>query len=248
NSRGAFYANGGAQPATAYDGYGGDNTNTFSNNDYFNSGAMCSNCTATASGNITSDPMFMDAANHDYRLKSGSPAAGYGLWDGIDPYFNGGTTPPPAAKPTIPTGLKATVGNAQVTLSWNPNPAGDNVDTYQVYWTTDSTWAAASQQALSVSGTSYTVTNLTNSTPYYFRISAHNSVDYGDWSTTAVTATPSAPVSLVPGDLDGDSHVSVTDLSILLSYYGTNNSVADIDKSGRVDVTDLSTLLSHFGT
>lgn len=33
----------------------------------------------TITGNKIADPMFVDAANHDYRLKSGSPAANFGL-------------------------------------------------------------------------------------------------------------------------------------------------------------------------
>ncbi|MBX4201906.1 DUF1565 domain-containing protein [Candidatus Saccharibacteria bacterium] len=65
----------------------------------------------------------------------------------------------------------------------------------------------------------------------------------GDW-----TVGPQQTPAPVPGDLDGDGHVTVTDLSVLLTYFGTNNPTADIDKSGKVDITDLSTLLSHYGT
>lgn len=50
-----------------------------------------------------------------------------------------------------------------------------------------------------------------------------------------------------PGDLNQDSRVDVTDLSILLSYYGTANAVADINKDGVVNVLDLSALLSNYG-
>jgi hypothetical protein len=93
-----------------------------------------------------------------------------------------------ASVPSIPTGLTAAAGNSSVTLKWNANPSSDSVDTYQVYWTTDSAWGTNSNN-LNVTGTSYTVTGLTNGTTYYFRISAHNSAGYGAWGT-AISAVP----------------------------------------------------------
>ncbi len=57
----------------------------------------------------------------------------------------------------------------------------------------------------------------------------------------------------IPGDLDGDGDVDLTDLAGLLAAYGTcigdpdYNPAADIDESGCVDLTDLATLLSHYG-
>lgn len=103
----------------------------------------------------------------------------------------GGAPPPPpptpTVKPSIPTGLTATAGNGQVVLSWNANPAGDQVDDYQVY-------RNDTLLADDLTGTSYAATGLTNGTQYSFRISAHNVVGYGDW-TAAVNATPTAPVA-----------------------------------------------------
>src|SRR5438105_13165153 len=56
-----------------------------------------------------------------------------------------------------------------------------------------------------------------------------------------------APNPNLPGDLNNDNSVNVTDLSILLSNYGTTNSTADINTDGTVNVLDLSILLSHYG-
>jgi hypothetical protein len=95
-----------------------------------------------------------------------------------------------AQKPTPPTGLAAAAGDSQVSLSWTANSIGDTVDSYQVYWTTDSTFASGIQQNLSVIGTNYTVTGLTNGTTYYFRVSAHNSAGYSAWSPVTASATP----------------------------------------------------------
>jgi len=51
----------------------------------------------------------------------------------------------------------------------------------------------------------------------------------------------------LPGDLNSDNTVNVTDMSILLSNYGTSNAAADINSDGTVNVLDMSILLSHYG-
>lgn len=56
-----------------------------------------------------------------------------------------------------------------------------------------------------------------------------------------------APNPSLPGDLNNDNTVNVTDLSILLSNYSTANSTADINADGTVNIFDLSILLSHYG-
>jgi hypothetical protein len=56
-----------------------------------------------------------------------------------------------------------------------------------------------------------------------------------------------APNPNLPGDLNNDNTVNITDLSILLSSYGTTNSNADINSDGSVNILDLSILLSHYG-
>jgi len=126
-----------------------------------------------------------------------------------------------ASVPSIPTGLTATAGTGNVVLKWAANPSSDSVDTYQVYWTTDSAWNTGIQQNLNVSGTNYTVTGLTSGTTYYFRISAHNSAGYGGWSNP-VSAVPSGTVSGImhPTNQLGLWHLgtSLTGISNLSSY------------------------------
>jgi len=60
-----------------------------------------------------------------------------------------------------------------------------------------------------------------------------------------------APNPNLPGDLNNDNSVSITDLSILLSNYGsttsTSLSTADINNDATVNILDLSILLSHYG-
>lgn len=63
----------------------------------------------------------------------------------------------------------------------------------------------------------------------------------------AIWRSLAAPNPNLPGDLNNDNTVNVTDLSILLTNYGTTNSTADINGDGTVNVLDLSVLLSHYG-
>ncbi len=63
---------------------------------------------------------------------------------------------------------------------------------------------------------------------------------------TPATQTWTVTAALV-GDLDGDSHVTGHDLSILLSHYGTNYAPAEFDGTPVVEAHDLSLLLSNYG-
>jgi len=53
----------------------------------------------------------------------------------------------------------------------------------------------------------------------------------------------------VPGDLDGDGHVGVTDFLALLSAWGPCPApcAADLDGNGTVDVVDMLALLAAWG-
>src|ERR1700722_3707080 len=93
-----------------------------------------------------------------------------------------GGTPPQArgGGPGPPTGLAATPGNAQVSLSWIP-PASDGgaaIIGYDVYLGTSSRGeSAAPVNSALITATGYTVTGLTNGTTYYFTVDAVNDPD-----------------------------------------------------------------------
>ncbi|WP_425452356.1 glycoside hydrolase family 44 protein [Paenibacillus cellulosilyticus] len=86
--------------------------------------------------------------------------------------------------PAAPTGLTATAGNAQVTLSWT---ASSGVASYNVKRSSTSggTYTTA---ATGVTGTTYTDTGLTNGTTYYYVVSAVNSAGESSNSTQASAA------------------------------------------------------------
>lgn len=87
--------------------------------------------------------------------------------------------------PTTPTGLTATAGNTQSVLSWNGSPAAVS---YNVKRATVS-GGTFTTIATGVKAPTYTDAGLVNSTPYYYIISAVNSI--GESATSSsVSATP----------------------------------------------------------
>jgi fibronectin type 3 domain-containing protein len=98
----------------------------------------------------------------------------------------------PVNPPAAPTGLQATGGNAQVSLSWN---ASAGTASYNVKRSTTNggpyTTAVASPTL-----TNYTDTIVTNGTTYYYVVSAVNAAGQSP-NSAQVSATPAAPTANV---------------------------------------------------
>ncbi len=113
----------------------------------------------------------------------------------------GGTT-----VPTVPAGLTAAAGNAQVTLTWS---ASSDATSYIVK---RSTTSGAEVQIAAPSAASYTDTGVTNGTKYFYVVAAVNSV--GDSANSAeVNATPALPAPGVPANVmatAGNAEVTLT--------------------------------------
>jgi fibronectin type 3 domain-containing protein len=98
----------------------------------------------------------------------------------------------PATPPATPTGLQATGGNAQVSLSWT---ASAGADSYNLKRSTTN-GGPYSTAVASPTATSYTDTSLTNSTTYYYVVSAVNTAGQSANSAQA-SATPASPTANV---------------------------------------------------
>ena len=118
----------------------------------------------------------------------------------------------PVVIPTAPTNLAAMAGNAQVSFTWT---ASAGATSYNLYWSTTTGVTPANGTKISgISSSSYTQTDLTNGTAYYYVVTAVDSAGESSPSSQ-VAATPVAPVTApsAPTNLAaaaGNAQVSLT--------------------------------------
>ena len=174
-------------------------------------------------GNIDSDPLFVDASNGDYSLLDYSPAIGAGTATGAPTTdINGTARPNPSGSspdmgayenalgtpsaPPAPTSLATSVGNGVVNLSWT----GNNYSTkYYVYRSTTSGSSFTKIDSTTAPTVTYSNTDLTNNTVYYFKVSAYGIGGEGS-ATAEVSATPVPQKYTVKTDGTGDYTVIQT--------------------------------------
>ena len=120
---------------------------------------------------------------------------------------------------SAPANLRASAGNASVTLAWdNPNDA--KVTGYQYRYVDDVTapidWADVAWHNIPKK-TSHPVTGLANGTRYTFQVRAKNA--FGPGASSSVTGTPTAPFTPVdPPAAPGNLRAAVGDRSVTLSW------------------------------
>ena len=190
---------------------GGHITNSF-NNVLWNNGvtlSLSNGSTLTAAysdfhgtnypgaGNIDNDPLFLDAAAHDYRVAANSPTLGAGLAGA-----NMGVTFPVGGIPGAPVALAALAsGTNPVALTWADD--ADNEDAFVIEHSTD----AATWQTLATVGpnvTNYTDSNAVLGQKYYYRVKAANSSGESAYSNIA-GGTRQSPRVFVGGAIAADT-------------------------------------------
>jgi fibronectin type 3 domain-containing protein len=161
------------------------------------SGASYSFSTTVATNNYV-DTGLTNGTQYIYRI-----AAITGAGTGSNSSEVGGTP-----KLDAPTGISATPGSAQVTISWNAVP---NANGYRVKRGTTSGSYSSTQNVSGGTTTSYTWTGLTNGTTYYFVVDATAPQSAGNSVNSAqVSAVPALgiPINLVA--TPGNAQVSLT--------------------------------------
>ena len=113
----------------------------------------------------------------------------------------------PATVPAAPSALLAMAANAAVTLNWTAavNDGGAAITGYMIEHSLMVDFSSPTTATTMNDATSYTVSGLTNGTPYYFRVAAVNaagtSAYYPGAGGTAVSATPAPTVPSAPSAL-----------------------------------------------
>ncbi len=114
---------------------------------------------------------------------------------------NQASATPTLAAPAEPTGLSATGGNAQVSLTWNPSSGATSYNVKR------STTSGSEVTISSPASASYTDSNVTNGTKYYYVVSAVNaagqSANSAEVSATPNIAAPAAPTGLSASPRNG---------------------------------------------
>lgn len=101
-------------------------------------------------------------------------------------------------EPDAPVISSVTAGNAQVVVAWGaPANNGASITDYVVQYSTSSGGSYTTFVDGTSTSTTATVTGLTNSTAYYFKVAATNSVGTGSYSAASAAATPTLPTQTV---------------------------------------------------
>ena len=108
--------------------------------------------------------------------------------------------------PSAPRNLKATAGDAQVTLSWSPPSSGAPILQYRII-------VSPGNFRTATTGTTVLVTGLTDGTTYSFAVQAENVFGYG--TAARATATPhlippTAPTNLAATSGPGSGQITLS--------------------------------------
>src|SRR5216684_1362603 len=122
----------------------------------------------------------------------------------------------PATPPAAPTGLQATAGNAQVTLSWSASSAATS---YHVKRST--TNGSGYTQISTPTTTGYIDAGLTNATTYYYVVTAVNTAGESGNSNQA-SATPANAVADVTITIDPTKTKQISPYIYGINFYSGN--------------------------
>lgn len=159
----------------------------------------------------------------------------------------------------LANGQFQSVGGALSTATLVQINSGDGVFNYnQATYTitiacvgTASNWNTGA--TLTVDDLFLTGTSLDDADEFVVAIAFDDEIaTWGNAGTMLVDNVYFGPASNCPGDLNGDQTISISDLTLLLSHFGTTSGATpeqgDLDGDGAISITDLAILLSVFGT
>jgi predicted phage tail protein len=130
--------------------------------------------------------------------------------------------------PAPPTGVVASAGDGQVTITWT---ASSGATSYNLYYSTSSSVSKTTGLKVDTVASGWTVSGLTNGETYYFVVTAVNLGGESAESSPAASATlvPAPPTAVAAVAGDGQATVSWTASTGATSYdvyYSTSSSVS----------------------
>lgn len=132
------------------------------------------------------DSTALNGTTYYYQLTADNAAG-----EGPPSAQSAGATPSmPVAVPQAPTGLNATPGDAQVTLSWT---AAAGARSYNIYRSTNA--GLPGSKIGSSSTTEYIDAAVVNGTAYFYQVTADNAAGEGAASAQSPGVTPAVPVA-----------------------------------------------------
>ena len=205
--------------ATSYDVYRGTST-----------GAESSTPIATVTGAAYVDTSVTNGTAYFYTVAAVNLAGMSG------PSNEASATPLPPA-PSAPTGLSATPGNAQVSLTWT---ASAGATSYDVYRGTSTGGESLTPIAVGVTGLAYTDTGVTNGTTYFYTVAAVNLGGTSGPSNEA-SAIPLSPIAAAPTGLSATGGAAQVSLTWTASTGATSYNVYRGTSTGGESSTPIAT-------
>jgi len=140
---------------------------------------------------------------------------------GTGPQSGEANATPQATAPFAPTGLAASAGDRNVTLSWTApsSDGGSPITGYNIYRSTTPGGEGNTALATGVTTTNYTDNSVTNGTTYYYTVAAVNAVATGP-QTGEASATPRPPSAAYVGRV-GSATVSSTQATTTVAVGGS---------------------------
>jgi hypothetical protein len=129
-------------------------------------------------------------------------------------------TPSSPVAPQDPPAVS--IGDEQITVAWT---AVQGATAYEVWLSTENNSATAVKRGEDISGTSVTLTNLTNGITYYVWVKAKNSIGTSGFSPSA-SGKPTGGV-LYKGTMSDSNKIGSHDLSQALTYISANAASGD---------------------
>jgi hypothetical protein len=161
-----------------------------------------------------------------------------------------GTPAASAAKPEEPGTPTVTLGNKQLTVQWT---AVDGAASYEVWTGENDNSASATKHGADITGTSLTITSLSNGVTRYVWVKAKNSIGVSGFSpmasgtpsaATAIPAAPGAPTVTAGLQQLTVSWTAVEGASAYEVWAGISNDSAAATKRGDDVTSGLSAIIS----